>query len=306
MEGTLEKGSLRRRIGLALALLLGIPGALGGWHVWVNLDRAGGIHPAAARPWRREDPCPGVIELHLQGTGYGLGYAQGAAMGAEIREMVRSLREDFLGKGLLGNGTRDWLLASAWKLDRCVAPRFRGKMRGMADAAGVAYADLLLINTFDDLQHVSGCSSAVVLGTSTDPLLHARNLDYPIPQLARVKVIREIETPGCTIPAFGFPGFIGVLTGMSSRGLGLSSHTSASRRNGIGEPSGILYRRILEEATSLEAMTALVQGARRTMGNNLALSDGLRNRALAVEFDPTHRAVQRGRGPFRVQSGFGL
>jgi hypothetical protein len=177
------------------------------------------------------------------------------------------------------------MLSKAWKFEPFLAPRHREELRGMAEATGVPYADLLLINTFDDLQYVSGCSSAVVLGTQARPLLHARNLDYPIAKLAQVKVVCDIENGGVRIRTIGFPGLIGALTGMSSRGLGLSSHTSASRRNRVGEPSVLLYRRMLEECGSLEQMQAALEQAHRTMGNNLALSDGPRNRALALEFD---------------------
>lgn len=277
--------SWRRRLFVALGLALVLPGALGAWHLWVNRDRGARVPSAAATPWRREDPAPGVVHLELRGQGYGLGLAEGTAMKAEIREIARFLREDLLGKGVLGAGSRDWLLSTAWKFEAFLAPRYREELRGMSDATGVPYADLLLINTFDDLQHVSGCSSAVVPGTEGQPLLHARNLDYPIARLARVKVVSDIENGGIRIRTFGFPGLIGALTGMSSRGLGLSSHTSASRRNRIGEPSVLLYRRMLEECGSLGQMQAVLEQAHRTMGNNLALSDGPRNRALALEFD---------------------
>ena len=277
--------SRRQKLAVALTLVLGLPSVLGAWHLWVNRDRGAKAAPVSCTPWLREDPAPSVIHLRLQGQGYGLGFAQGSALKGEIREMARFLREDFLGKGALGAGTRDWLLSSAWKLDAFLAPRYREELRGMADASGISYADLLLINTFDDLQHVSGCSSAVVLGAGSEPLLHARNLDYPITRLARIKVVRDIENRGVRIRTFGFPGFIGVLTGMSSHGLGLSSHTSVSRRNQIGEPSGLLYRRMLEDCASLDEMRATLAQAHRTMGNNLALSDGHGNRAMALEFD---------------------
>jgi len=52
------------------------------------------------------------------------------------------------------------------ELDAYLAPRFREELRGLSDATGLPYADLLLINTFDDLQHVSGCSFAVGLAAN--------------------------------------------------------------------------------------------------------------------------------------------
>jgi len=282
-----------RRISIGLGLLLGVPGALGAWHGWVNRDRSPKTQVAPKVLFKREDPSPGVIHVWVSGEGYPLGFAQGTALRAEIREMARYLNEDLLGKGLLGTGSRDWLLASAWKLDACMAQRFREELRGMADASGVSYSDLLLINTFDDLKNIGGCSTIVAMGDDRHPLLHGRNLDYPIPKLAKVKLVRDIETRGIRIRIFGFPGFIGVLTGMSSQGLGLSSHTSASRQTQSGEPTGLLYRRVLEESTTLEEMEAALTKARRTMGNNLAISDGKRQQAIALEFDADSLAARK-------------
>jgi len=278
----LKRQSRRRCILLGIALLVGVPGVAGAWHAWVNQDRGIQVVPSAELPFHREDPAPGVIHVNLQGEGYALGRAEGDSLKQEIRDMARFLRDDILGSGVPGKAARDLMLSSAWKLDAYITPRFREELRGMSDASGVQYADLLLINTFDDLQNLSGCSSAVIEGK---PLLHGRNLDYPIPYLAKTKVIRDIENAGVRIRIIGFPGFIGALTGMSSRGLGLSSHTSASTRGQMGEPSALLYRRMLEECDTLEAMKLTLEQARRTMGNNLALSDGPRNRAMALEFD---------------------
>jgi len=281
----IQRQARRRRNRVALGLLVGLPSLAGTWHLWVNRDRGAQVAATAALPFHREDLAPGLIHLQLRGQGYPLGYAEGSALRPEIQEMARFLREDMLGQGLLGHGARDWMLSGAWKLDAHSAPRFREELRGMSEATGVSYADLLLINTFDDLQHVSGCSSAVLEGSAEKPLLHGRNLDYPIPHLARTKVICDIETSGVRIRTIGFPGLIGALTGMSSRGLGLSSHTSASRRQQTGEASALLYRRMLEECRTLEDMQATLRAARRTMGNNLAISDGPRHRAVALEFD---------------------
>ncbi len=286
MDLELVKRRARRRGWfIALGLALGLPAAVGSWHLWTNRDRGPATTRTAAAAYHREDPAPGIIHLRVSGEGYALGVAEGTALKAEITEQANFLRNTILGSGLLGNLTRDWLLASAWKFDAQAAPRFRAELRGMADASGVPYADLLLINCFDDLQHLSGCSTIVATGGEAAPLLHGRNLDYGLPRLARTKVILDLETRGVRLRTFGFPGFIGVLTGMSSRGLGLSSHTSSSSRNAMGEPSGLLYRRILEDCGTLEDMRSALAGARRTIGNNLALSDGPRHQALGVEFD---------------------
>lgn len=285
--------TLRPGLALAAVLVLGLPAAAWGGHAWINRDR-GPAAPAGAPAGsgRAETLAPGLVEVHLSGEGYGLGLAHGRALGGEIRFLARYLDERLLGGGLAGAAKRDVLLRKAWALDAFIPARYREEMRGVADSAGVSYADILLINTFDDLQHLAGCSTAVALPPE-GPVLQARNLDYGIPELARHKVVFDLETRGVRLRTVGFPGYIGVLTGMSSRGLALTSHTSAARHERTGIPTGILYRQLLEEAPDLAAVEARLQAAPRTIGNNLALSDGRRREALALEFDAEHLAARQ-------------
>jgi hypothetical protein len=270
---------------LLLALLSSSAISLGAWHLWVNHDRGIRSTQMPAKPFQREDLAPGLIHLRVQGEGYALGYAEGSALKSEILAMADYLRNDALTNGTIGFVKYDVLLGKAWGLDPFIPQRFREEMRGMSDASGVPYADLLYINTFDDLLHIAGCSSAVVVGQGETPLLHGRNLDYHLPRLAQMKLVLDVETRGVRIRSVGFPGYLGVLTGMSSTGLGLTSHTSISDRIQSGEPSGFIYRQMLEDCHSLAEMKAMLEHARRTMGNCLALSDGPGNQALVLEFD---------------------
>lgn len=286
----MNRNSLRRCLSrLCWVLPLALAGAAVlasvGWHLWVNHDRGARALHAEASPCRRTDPEPGLIHLSLQGEGYALGLAEGIALKPEIRRLVPLLMKDVLRSGPMGLVQRNALLAKAWKLDAFMPQRFREELRGMSDATGVSYADLLLVNTYDDLQYLAGCSSAVALGHGSAPLLHGRNADYGIPRLAHTKVLFDIETRGARFRIIGFPGYIGVITGMSSRGIGLSGHTSISDRMQPGVPIGILYRQLLEESRSLEEVKALLARTTRTTGNNLAVSDGRRNQAMVLEFD---------------------
>lgn len=276
---------------VALALGLGLPISLGSAHGYVTYDRGPSALTLAPAPASVARLRPGLSRVTLAGEGFALGLAHGQALRTDIQDVVRHMNEE-----VLGTLKRDWLLRTAWKLDAEAPERFRQEMKGVAEGAGVRYADILLINTFDDLKHVSGCSSAVAPGGSDRPLRHARNLDYPVPYLARHKVVFDLDLPGGRLRTIGFPGFIGVLTGMSDRGLGLSSHTSKSHRNAVGEPSGLVYRRMLEEARDLDGAQRILAAARRTLGNNLALSDARRQEARALEFDAKGLAARPAEG----------
>lgn len=284
----------RRLIAFSLVLCASLASLLGGLHAYAVHDR-GPAAPAQAHaqppePGTRAGLAEGLVHVRITGEGYALGLAHGRLLRPEIGRMVTILYKDLVRTTV----ARDVMLVKAWRLDERAPARYRDEMRGVADGAGVQYADILLINTFDDLRHLVGCSSAVVLPAGGEPLRHGRNLDYAIPMLARFKAVFDIETRGLRLRTVGFPGYIGVLTGMNSRGLALTSHTSATGKAAVGVPSGLLYRQMLEEAQDLPAMQALLQASARTIGNNLALSDARTGAALALEFDARHLAA---RGP---------
>lgn len=285
----------RRGLKIAALLILGLPSAAWGAHAWINRDRGPVSQSNMNARGAAETLAPGLVHVQLVGEGYALGHMHGTLLKSEVRFMVRYLDERLLGGGLMGNAKRDLLLRKAWQLDAFIPARYRDEMRGIADGADVRYADILLINCFDDLQYLAGCSSAVALPPA-GPVIHARNLDYGIPELARHKVVFDLETRGVKLRTVGFPGYVGVLTGMSSRGLGLSSHTSSAFHEAVGIPTGILYRQMLEEGTDLASMKALLEKGPRTIGNNLALSDANRREALALEFDAEHLAQREPSG----------
>lgn len=287
--------SRRRGLKAVAGLMLALP--LAGWsaHAWINHDRGPASQSLHGDQGAAEVLAPGLTRVRLKGEGYALGHQHGTLLKAEIQFMVRYLDEQLLGGGVSGTAKRDLLLRKAWQLDAFIPARYRDEMRGIADGAGVRYADILLINCFDDLQYLAGCSSAVAL-PPTGPVIHARNLDYGIPELAHHKVVFDLETRGVKLRTVGFPGYVGVLTGMSSRGLGLSSHTSSAFHEAVGIPTGILYRQMLEEGTDLASMKALLEKGPRTIGNNLALSDANRRRAMALEFDAQHLAQREPSG----------
>lgn len=303
-EAPVVKRRSRFLIGALLAAGL-LATAAGGVHGYATQDHGPAATAGAdSATGEQQALAPHLVQLRLRGEGFALGQRHGALLRDDIQFMVKYLQRELLHDSAVA---RDAALLKAWQLDRHIPERFRQELRGVAEGAGVAYGDVLLINTYDDLMHLLGCSSAVLLpgadetpaarGTAAiTPLRHARNLDYPIGELARHKVVFDIETHGTRLRTVGFPGYIGVLTGMSSRGLGLSSHTSKAKQDGVGVPSGILYRQVLEEAATLEQAVALLRGSARTIGNNLALSDAAHGQALAVELSATRLATRAPQG----------
>ncbi len=223
------------------------------------------------------------------GPPYSRGYMHGRLLAGPIRELDAVLNQLMDAKGfhvpLLGKAMA---VRKARRLEAQIPYRYIAEMRGVADGSGVPYADILLFNVFDDLLYVHGCSSlGLEKGSAAGEWIHARNLDYLLHQLARYKTVMVQEwgtsPPTNDFVSVGFPGYIGVLTGINSRGISLSAHTSISADNAVGVPSGFLYRRIMEEAGTLDQAVAILRTGPRTIGNNILLGSFRENRFVAAE-----------------------
>jgi len=91
----------------------------------------------------------------------------------------------------------------------------------------------------------------------------------------------------------GWPGFVGAATAMSQHGMTVGSTTVPTLRNLIfGTPATLLYRGIMEHASSLEQAIGMLRRARRTQGNNVLLGSGREGRAAVVEYTPWRFAVR--------------
>ena len=217
------------------------------------------------------------------GDGYQKGFEYGELMKNDLEEVVEILNEEVISHNEVKKFLiKTYLLQKAFSLEKFIPEQYIQEMKGIADGANVDYADILLINTYDDLLYLSGCSSlAGTVNETNNDFFHARNLDYPIKFLAGKTVLVESEN---TI-LIGFPGYIGALTAINKHtGLTLSSHTSFSKDVQKGMPTGFLYRKIIEEAQNLAESKNILETEKRTIGNNLLVSSLKDNKISLLEF----------------------
>lgn len=113
--------------------------------------------------------------VYIQKNGYEAGLQHGVAIKEEIQEVVSILKQEILQtQTTKGKLIQAYLLYEAKQLDACIPQKYREEMRGVADGANVSYNDILLINTYDDLLHLSGCSSlAVTKSDRSESFIHA-------------------------------------------------------------------------------------------------------------------------------------
>ena len=151
-----------------------------------------------------------------------------------------------------------------------------------------------------------GCSAFAVSsdrdgdGADDASLICGRNLDYFVPSAVgedvwaataylrdHVLAVEYQPDGGRSFLSVGWPGFIGVATGMNRAGIALGSLTVATRRNWpLATPATFMYRTVLERSDGLDGATALMRRSSRTQGNNVLVGSGREGRALVAEFTP--------------------
>jgi hypothetical protein len=148
----------------------------------------------------------------IAGSGYSAGYRHGLMLKDQIGEVVEILHTEILKTGTVRkvNLSRPSLLNNRKPWKNLFLQPITDEMRGIADASGATYQEILLINTYDDIVNLIGCSSIAMPKTKKNQLFfHARNLDYPFDLLADKNVIyRYLEQ---SVISVTFPGYIGAV-----------------------------------------------------------------------------------------------
>ncbi len=252
-----------------------------------------------------------------------MGLQHGELLRHEIRDLIDAINHHILygQPGIVGWGVRRAVRSVAGLMATQIPHRYRRELAGIARAADVSYRDLLLISCFDDvLANLRllgamfgrlGCSVFAVTAerTASRELICGRNLDYFVMSAqgddpwAATNYMKEhlavVEYAPDDKPGFvsvGWPGFIGAATAMSERGLVVSSLTVATFGNWpLATPATFTYRRVMEEARTLEEGIAMIRRARRTQGNNVLVGSGDEGIAAVIEYTPQRSAVRRPR-----------
>jgi predicted choloylglycine hydrolase len=146
-----------------------------------------------------------------------------------------------------------WMLADAVRLR--TANRFHDEANALAGQVGANWRDVILANISYDLVVAGlGCST-VALPTANGPVL-ARNMDWwPENILAQASYqLRYLNGAELRFVNVGWPGAIGVVTGLSARGFAfaLNAVSSPEPVNQTGYPVLLALRAVLEDAANFE------------------------------------------------------
>jgi predicted choloylglycine hydrolase len=238
--------------------------------------------------------------LVVAGTPQEIGESIGALAlkpGKRILEYPRDLLDQHGIKKLWG-----LFLGSGKGMFRNFPPEYRDELESMVRSSG-ADRDLVIAgNTFFDIKKTLACSALLVDRdrSNTGGTLFGRNLDYPslgyIHHYSLVTVYRPKK--GLAFASVGFPGLVGVLSGMNEAGLVLGVLEVFDIKSGEphfdahGIPYGLCLRRVLEQARTIDEAKKVLEGLRRTTIINLAIAD--KTDVAVLEISPKRVVKRRG------------
>ncbi len=247
--------------------------------------------PAAAA--ERAEPFPYPI-VTLAGDAEAIG----AEHGRQFGEPIRTLHDKYFGQYFRNDVQRMLALGAASAFESLMLPAHRDEVRALARESKVEPRQMMLAQCFLDLSAMTACSTVTLPGSaSPDGVARfGRNLDFPSFDVADKSTVLLAYRPEGrhAFVSVGWPGLIGVLSGMNEHGLCVANmEVSRSMRLPDAMPYTLLYRTVLERCRTTEEAIALLEKTPRQSANNLMVMDAAGDRAV-VEITPQRVRVRRG------------
>jgi hypothetical protein len=221
----------------------------------------------------------------------------GGQQGRQFRQTIIDLYQNYLLVQLQGSARVKARLAAV-NFEVLMLPEHRAETEALAQAVGVNHYDVVLAQCLLDLTPFTSCST-IALPASASPdgvARFGRNLDFPSLGILDKHSSLLIYHPAGRnqFAAIGWPGMIGVVSGMNEYGLSLACmEVPRPVRLATAMPYTLLYRAILEQCRTVDEAIDLLQRTPRQSANNLMLMDAAGNRAVAeIRIDGV--AVRRG------------
>jgi len=227
------------------------------------------------------DETGGTPILRLAGTPYEMGYQHGALLKDRIREFFT---EDVLGYLNSEEKKRvrsafphcaliEYFRSKAESLEKYIPEDYRQDLKGLSEACGLSYGDVVLMHT--------------VIDNSSDPRLglSARFRDLLSLNERRAMIFYAPQS-GNKFVTVGHPGMIGALTGMNEKGVTLEeTGYGKTREFARGIPILFLLRQWLQYADSPYDAIRIVSSSQRTIADSVVVADIRTNEGCVIDFD---------------------
>jgi isopenicillin-N N-acyltransferase-like protein len=173
--------------------------------------------------------------------------------------------------------------------------RHQQELAAIAKHSDLSSDKLAVGNTLLELRRL-GCSAIVVepARSATGGPIFGRNFDFlTLGELDQYSMVIVYRPEGKhAFESVGFPGMVGAISGMNDAGLAVGTldveqSADGSRKfNPTGVPLAFVFRRILEECTTVDEAEALLKSIKPTTWMNLTVCD--RDGGATFEITPDH------------------
>jgi hypothetical protein len=208
--------------------------------------------------------------LHLQGTPYERGLQHGSLLKKEIQENIDQSTSPIPGR--IEEFTKNIPLLMSF-----VPEDFILEMEGLAEGSKVPLEKIIAFNLFPEMFHCSGI-------TVEEELYPARVLDYSTCKNLQSTAILQVVEPNGKIPFLNvsYAGFIGTIRGINLEKIAIGEIGGLDVGSWNGMPMPFLLREILENASSIDEVKAILQNTPRTCEYYSVFSDGKTRESIGV------------------------
>ncbi len=263
-----------------------------------------------AHSWRAERA--NIHQMHLSGAPVELGFS----MALLSEEENQHLEDELLGlvDRALPSKAIFWLIKKYVTYRNCHLENYvrPAQIKEIAGAGagyqnrhpelGSPFHRVLNYHAAHDISHyvmdspLMACTAFAAWDTATTNrhLIIGRNFDFEAGKaFDQDKLVMEVvPEKGYRFVATGWPGLLGVVTGINEKKLyiSLNGANSADSRD-IGTPVSLLIRQVLEEAATIEEAYTLIKEAELFVSDIFLVADGKNKRVAVIEKTPARCAI---------------
>lgn len=256
----------------------------------------------------------GLWELKIRGSGFQRGHNLGKLMPDLLyyqeKVFVDQIREIIPSESYL-KFLRFFIVLFNRNLGENVIEEYRNEIYGISmsctheyDFIGTPYERQLNYHSAHDLGHAMqdymlvGCSSFATWGkqSADSSLLIGRNFDFYVGEaFAKNKLVSFYEPnqdQGYRFASVGWPGMIGVLSGMNETGLTVTINAAKSDMpTSSATPISILTREILQYASTIDEAFAIAQKRKTFVSESILIGSAKDGKAAIIEKSPEKTAL---------------